>query len=957
MGSEEIVLFLAVAVLIGSALVFLTQETHKAAPVPYSVTLLVTGVVLELLSPFLGPIGVSVTEISMISPHTLLLVFLPALIFESALVTNFHIIWREKEQALLLATFGVFISAVLTSLIPMFIFDYPEWTWDVALMFGFILAATDPIAVVAVIRDLGASPRLATLIEAESMLNDGTAFVAFQLFQERALGTSHSTSYTLGFFMQLSIGGVLWGVTMGLLAAFWLHKVSHNAVLETSITVLFAYSTFWIAELGFSFTVSGVLAVVGLGITMARYKTVLSTVEVYHTWELITFLANTAIFTLAGIIVSDRVFLPDFDFAELGYLFVLYILLNLIRLLMVFILFPILSITGYGMDSRSALVVSFSGLRGAVSLSLALLTESLEEDGDITANIQSQIVFHVAGIVLLTLLVNGTLAPFVVHALNLDAISPGSKLILENTLKHVDNKVTLLFRSLKNDRHFSDANWPQVYADVPMHTEDNATLLEMDDLRRSEDSMLCDPKVLECELRHRVLTVMQGSYKSQYAEGLMSRGVLDLLLESVGFGLDQDDLGAQWRSIELNFRIPRIMHRLYSVYILSYPCALMIYHKLAFAVELTQAYLTSCEVVSRVLGGLPEWVEEDTLQNVRAELSEYSSKAIAEYKEVQISYPDIYTQIQTRHATEYLLIHQRHMFEKLARSGVLEDKEVIKRIQLLDSRRSNVRTRTLVSMSRHSIEGFILDLSFLQHISRLDQEYVLSRSQLTLYESGDCILDTGCYSQGLFVLTRGKVHMFCDASIVDTLVPGSVFGLWSSLSNSPSSIRYIASSYAEVFRIPQLVIQELVGRDSAIEAQLWRLAAGYIVRYRFIHQFEVYRPIQLSHILNDARYERYTDPGDVILERVSILLTGAVKHKDFEFDAPALLQPSKSFYRVGKGSRLLILDLDSTPTGPMDKYVSHYDDKELEQWKKHALDQHQNPRHSFDLVEEIVLDL
>ena len=122
----------------------------------------------------LGPLGKAMNLFASLNPHDILLIFLPALIFESAFMTNFHIFWREIWQALMLGGPGVVIATGLTAV--MLKAMYPaEWSWPACFMFGSAISATDPVAVVAILRELGVSKRLATLIEAESLLNDGTA--------------------------------------------------------------------------------------------------------------------------------------------------------------------------------------------------------------------------------------------------------------------------------------------------------------------------------------------------------------------------------------------------------------------------------------------------------------------------------------------------------------------------------------------------------------------------------------------------------------------------------------------------------------------------------------------------------------------------------------------------------------------------------------------------------------
>lgn len=142
--------------------------------------LTIVGVCVGLLAPYLGSLEDTIVASSEISPHTILLLFLPALLFESAFHSDWHLFKKQLSQILLLAGPILLVGAFLTA----FILDnvVPEKLTSGfigALVFGSIVSATDPVAVVALLKELGASKRLSTLIEGESLLNDGTAMVLF----------------------------------------------------------------------------------------------------------------------------------------------------------------------------------------------------------------------------------------------------------------------------------------------------------------------------------------------------------------------------------------------------------------------------------------------------------------------------------------------------------------------------------------------------------------------------------------------------------------------------------------------------------------------------------------------------------------------------------------------------------------------------------------------------------
>ena len=170
-----IVLFVFVGLIIGGLL----REVYKKTKFPYTPLVVIIGLFMGHYMHALGVIGHATEICAGINPHLLLYVFIPVLIFESAYNCNWYVFKKAFLNIVLLAGPGVLIGAAMIAFTLKLILGYDELTWPMVLMMGSILSATDPVAVVALLKELGASVSLNTLIEGESLLNDGVAMVFY----------------------------------------------------------------------------------------------------------------------------------------------------------------------------------------------------------------------------------------------------------------------------------------------------------------------------------------------------------------------------------------------------------------------------------------------------------------------------------------------------------------------------------------------------------------------------------------------------------------------------------------------------------------------------------------------------------------------------------------------------------------------------------------------------------
>jgi len=375
----------------------LSQISSFFRQIPYTLLLVIVG------------LGLAFVDIRLVnlSPELILEIFLPPLLFEAA----WNIRWRNLKKNLfpvvLLAVIGVVISVVG---IGFSLNVFTGLSLPVALLVGAILAATDPVSVIALFRELGVGERLTVLMEGESLFNDGVAVVAFSLLVGIPLGTQEfSVTNTLVQFVMFT--GV--GIGVGGLIGFGISYLTQRfdlPLVEQSLTLVSAYGTYLITE---ELGGSGVIGVVTVGLILGNFGSRIgmnprTRLLVSEFWEFIAFFVNSIVFLLIGDQINIR------GLADNGMLILVTIVaLVIIRAISIYGLGTISNlITQQDISWREETVLWWGGLRGSVSIALALSVPVILEG-------RQDIIEAVFGVVLFTLLVQGLTMQKVIEKLGL----------------------------------------------------------------------------------------------------------------------------------------------------------------------------------------------------------------------------------------------------------------------------------------------------------------------------------------------------------------------------------------------------------------------------------------------------------------------------------------------------------------------------------------------------------
>lgn len=686
---------------VGAIFKSLFQRTR----IPYTVGLFAIGLaagIMNRMGVFHGmpQFSAALDSVANINPDLILYIFLPILIFDAAYELNLHIFKKTLTNATLLAAPGLIICMILTAgvlmAISFFVPGYEKWIWASALMFGALISATDPVAVVALLHELKTSKRFSTLVDAESLLNDGTGIVCFMLFYGITVWGRNDELAPILEFCQVVAGGAILGFIAARLVIWFITRVNSEEMIQNSVIILSAYLVFILAQLYLG--ISGVIALVAFGLTIAyvgkpRLKPQVN-IFMGSFWELLTYIANTLIFIIVGIVIAEKV---DFSWSHCAILLLVYIALNIIRYITIMMLYPIMKRSGYGLNKKESIILTWGGLRGALGMTLALMvsyTPAIPEE------IRSQVLFFTAGTVTLTLCINATTMRWLLNKLGLIYI-PTARTMMENKIQnllHEDSEQ--YFERLKTREALNGANWEKVSQYVTASpSAQEATPMANDVMN---------------EIRLRVLDKEKMFLHQIYDEGIISKTSFMQLSNSLDELYDHDGSYAlNTRTSIFNFcnrtfildgmqRIPKIgswisfyfKERIGVVHDLGRGFIILQKEDLKLLDDLEGSNMLSGE-------------QKVVLKTLRAEIQHNLDTMNGILNKLANDFPKAYKHALTQKATRMLLCNERRNIRQLQTDGMLSDKDAEQLYERVDE-----RSEKLNSLSHTIPASFVRWLMF-----------------------------------------------------------------------------------------------------------------------------------------------------------------------------------------------------------------------------------------------------
>ncbi|KAL3158150.1 Son of sevenless 1, variant 2 [Trebouxia sp. C0010 RCD-2024] len=744
-SSLDALFFVVIALFLG---VF-TKHVLAWTKIPFTALLLVWGVLLgigsETYTKHWKFIGTGIAFWEDIEPNFFLALLLPLILYGAAITMHWHTLRRCLLQVLLLAFPGVVVGAALTAVFAKYAFPY-DWSWLESLLFGSMLSATDPVAVIALLHEVGAERNLRTVIEGESLFNDGSAYVLFLLFLNALRGDALTGKSVVKQLCQLALGGPAVGIAFGMVMVVWLRFIYNLDVVEITMTIVAAYGSFIVANeiLG----VSGVLAVLILGIWMAAFGSHHISRQVQRplkiVWEELEFIANTLIFILAGVIIAGNVYLSQHSSSspvtirgrEYGYAFLLWIVLLAIRCVVFLVCYPVLKYTGYSITLRQAAVMVWAGLRGAVGLALSMF---LLFDGRVSDRSFRLLAFFFMGMIAaITILVQGTTTSWLLEALGMTRRLSAKRTFLNNVMQQIEQHGETHAKTVKHSNLLGAPNWKDITSLASLNAKQLLTRYEsVANIKRPFPHW--DPSDVEQEASHkhitaqtktaqvrqetraRLLRAVQQTYEDVFERAQIVPGHMYQLNSTADQALDHTDQPlCDWTYLQQKLHLPHWLRVLFR------------FHKLPFMARLCRQqlfqYLQDCASVmvafhyahtdaahsmlhfdlhmgehashpepnadqpnhtrSSIDGGhkAPQQIIQEIIQESRGQLRLVEEQL----KALRSAYPEVMASIRTRQVAQEMLLAKEAHIHELRSSGLMDEAEVEEVIHLIERQKKRL---------------------------------------------------------------------------------------------------------------------------------------------------------------------------------------------------------------------------------------------------------------------------
>ncbi|PJK28909.1 cation:proton antiporter [Minwuia thermotolerans] len=774
---------------------------------PYTVLLAVVGIILGLLisaahDAHLGPVSdlLHSFESFDLTSEIIIFVFLPALVFESSLSIDVRKLMADIRPILFLAVIGLLISAFM---VGGAVYAVSGMGFVVCLLLGAILSATDPVAVVAIFKDLGAPKRLAILVEGESLFNDATAIVLFNILVAMILGAAEADLIGGAFgFLQVFVGGIVVGYLMARGFAWVIGHVGGIALVEVTLTISLAYLSFLVAE--HYLHVSGVMAVVTAALVMGSYGRTTISGHGWHllqeTWENLGFWANSLIFVLVGMAVPQ--ILSVFTGGMWTTLVVLIATAFFARGLLTHAVLPVLSRSGIAANVSLGFrtVMWWGGLRGAVSLALAL---AVLENEAFPVDVRNFIAALVCAFVLFTLFVNATTVGAVMKAFGLDRLSPADLAVRNRTIARALDDISKAVPRWAERHNIPGEVGAQVAGDYARRVEEMNTA-------EGTAVELSDGDWLKIGLLATVGRERQG-YLDHYSRGYVPSAtarelvaLTDELMDATKTGGVEGYRSAADKLLEFNWR---------------FMLSMQVQRRFGMAGPLGKRLANRMERLRTVIAVLAE-VRDQGIDDIRALVGDPAADRLCEILDerretvmsalnaLRVQYPDYAGKLQRRYLQQVAIRRERSDYARLHDEAIIGAEIYANLQQELEEREDELGQRPALDLGLDP-EQLVAGVPLFQGLSqdRIQAIAALLKSELAL--PGENLCRKGETGDAMYFVSSGAIEVRVEPEPV-MLGSGDFFGEIALLKDAPRTADVVAKTFSDLLILERRDFQKLL---------------------------------------------------------------------------------------------------------------------------------------------------
>jgi CPA1 family monovalent cation:H+ antiporter len=837
MHSAALIVFGLVTLL---GLVSLLPPLAARLKLPYSVLLALAGCALGLLiqvqpesDSAVAADLLSALQQFEISAEAIIVIFLPALLFEAALSVDLRSLIEDIAPILTMAVVAVVICTLVVGFSMAGASDYGILA---CLLLGAIVATTDPAAVIGIFKEVGAPRRLLTLVEGESLLNDAAAISIFTLLVAAILypGTVGPAGAVVSFLVS-AIGGAVVGLGMGIATTSLFRILNGWPRAEITLTIALAYLSYFVSE--HYLHLSGVVACVAAGLVIGAARKTRLTQETSEqlegAWGQIGFWANSLIFLLAAMFVPR--FVGNMTWTDFGLVILLYFATLVARAATVFGLLPLFERLRLSqeIDNRFKGAMLWGGLRGAISLALAL---AVTENRALPEEIRDFVAASVTGLVLMTLFLNGTTLRPLIRLFQLNRLSAVAAGVRDRaavmTLAEVRDHVAEAAETGRFDRNVTDAVLGDLDARLAVERSICAPLGSEGGVLGRRQTMRVGLTVMTARESARCLELLHARVVDRrIAEQLLAHA--QNLRDSVRpQALTGRRAGAERKRWEADKAFAKTWKRNLR-YGPQFRVALALQNRLGFDRILANSLAERFELLvnqRRLLAEMGPFArdrlgallgEEATEKLVQ--LNADRAKAVEDaLLALKLQYPTYAEALQRQHLERLARVWEDRGYHALLSQGVIGGEVAQALTEAAAERYPDIDRRPRLD-TRMSARELVARVPLFANLSEEAQHRIVRRLRPRLTLPEELIVRKGDRGESMFFIASGAVRIVIQDGDVE-LGSGDFFGELALITGRPRVTDVISLGFCQLLELGAADFRALLAQDPALKAQIERVA-------------------------------------------------------------------------------------------------------------------------------------